>query len=66
MPSIHSELANHLSKVVGASGYTVSANGNATVGASMDQRQMEELVRVASVCGYQVKLVAGVPTLTPR
>lgn len=66
MPSIHTQLDTHLQKVVGVSGYTVGSNGNATITANLDQRQMEELVRVASVCSYKLTLVAGVPTLTPR
>lgn len=66
MASIHAQLDAHLQKVVGAGGYTVSSNGNATVSATVDQRQLEELVRVASVCGYKMTLVAGTPTLQPR
>jgi len=63
--ALHVLLQNHLDKVLGTSGYTVSG-AVATVTASLDHRRLQELLDVATEIKHDVSFVAGVPKVTPR
>lgn len=63
--ALHVLLQNHLDRVVGTSGYTVSG-ATATLTASLDHRRLQELLDVAVELKHDVSLAAGVPKVTPR
>ena len=63
--ALHTLLVDHLQKTVGNGGYTVSG-ATATITASLDHRQMDELLRVASQIEHDFKLVSGSPKILPR
>jgi len=64
--AVHPELSKHLS----GKGLTFTdGTPNATISAAnntLDAKALEEIIRVAKVCGYVTSTAAGVLTLAPK
>ena len=63
--ALHQLVQNHLDKVVGSSGYTVSG-ATATLTATLDHRQMQELINVAQLEKHDVIAASGTVKVQPR
>ena len=64
--ALHVELDKHLNKALGSTtAYTVTGAVATLPTASLSYAQLEELIRVAKVLKHDVKLNAGVLTVTP-
>jgi len=63
--AVPAELQKQLDKRHGGN-WSASGSANATVTGNAGFHELEELIRAAKSQGYQVTLVAGVITLSPR